>query len=355
MYGFSVFLNETLSEATFSYMEKMMESGFRGIFTSIHIPEDDHNKYGDGLQKLGHFAKERQLELMVDISGSALQRLGFSFENVAPLQEMGLTGIRMDYGIPAEVIAQVSRKMNVALNASTITEQDLQELHHYDADFSRMEAWHNYYPRPETGLGKKSFRQQNEWLKNADFTVMAFVPGDGKRRGPLYNGLPTLEKHRDSHPLAAALELGRDCGVDKVYVGDPDLQVRTRRQFALYEKEKKLLFYARPYSEGDHADGIAGTHTNRFDAARDVIRSADSRLQSVTPVPGKHTVKRKCGSITLDNEKYGRYAGEVQITKRSLPADDRVNVVGSVRKEDLSLLAWCGAGQPFQIEWLEGE
>ena len=26
--------------------------------------------------------------------------------------------------------------------------------------------------------------------------MMAFIPGDAEKRGPLYEGLPTLEKHR---------------------------------------------------------------------------------------------------------------------------------------------------------------
>ena len=30
----------------------------------------------------------------------------------------------------------------------------------------------------------------------------------------------------------------------------------------------------------------------------------------------------------MDNDRYGRYRGEVQITLSDLPADERVNVVG---------------------------
>ena len=33
MFGFSIFLNEELSEATFDYMEAMKNAGFTGIFT----------------------------------------------------------------------------------------------------------------------------------------------------------------------------------------------------------------------------------------------------------------------------------------------------------------------------------
>src|SRR5699024_11291014 len=76
-----------------------------------------------------------------------------------------------------------------------------------DLDFTSIEAWHNYYPRPETGLDKLEFINMNKWLKEKGITVMAFVPGEGDLRGPLFEGLPTLEDHRYKHSLGSALEL----------------------------------------------------------------------------------------------------------------------------------------------------
>ena len=46
------------------------------------------------------------------------------------------------------------------------------------------------------------------------------------------------------------------------------------------------------------------------------------------------------GSITLDNDGYGRYSGEVQLVRSDLPADSRVNVVGQVEMPWI-LLADC--------------
>ena len=50
------------------------------------------------------------------------------------------------------------------------------------------------------------------------------------------------------------------------------------------------------------------------------------------------------GSITLDNEKYLRYMGEIQLTKYDLPADEKVNVVAKVIKEELPLINQIKAG-----------
>lgn len=355
MFGFSVFLNEDMTREKEVYMKHMLQSGFEGIFTSIHIPEDDDNKYLERLQKLGFFAKKHGIELVIDISGTALEKLGITFSDLNPLKEMGITAIRMDYGISMENVALVSRAMGVALNASTLTEEDFALLKEYDANFENMEAWHNYYPRPETGLGKRAFHAQNKKLKAAGFRVMAFVPGDGQQRGPLFDGLPTLEKHRSANPLAAALELTTECCCDKVYIGDPGLSQPSREQFSYYLNEGGILFHA--FQNTDNKTPLSelfySKHTNRLDAARDVIRSAEARLIKKTTIKPDQTTARVKGSITIDNDQYGRYEGEMQLTKVDLPADLRVNVIGRVQPKDMELLAYCKAGQTFKVEWEE--
>ncbi|MGQ0515031.1 phospho-sugar glycosidase domain-containing protein, partial [Bacillus sp. D-CC] len=61
------------------------------------------------------------------------------------------------------------------------------------------------------------------------------------------------------------------------------------------------------------------------------------------------SIVRKKGSITIDNELYGRYAGEMQVATHDLLVDEKVNVVGMVVEEDVSLLPYIGAGKMFQI------
>ena len=55
------------------------------------------------------------------------------------------------------------------------------------------------------------------------------------------------------------------------------------------------------------------------------------------------------GAVTLDNEQYGRYAGEVEICLRDLPADGRVDLLGRVAPEARFLLPLIGPGQKIQF------
>lgn len=348
MKGFSVFLGEEPDEIFEHRLTAMLEGGFDRVFTSLHIPEEDSSRYKARLSRLGAWTKKHDVSLYADISEDALEKMALTFQNTDVLKELGLTGLRMDYGIDTSLIAKVSQSMKVALNASTLTKETLDELKACGAKIDHLIAWHNYYPRPETGLGKKSFIAKNEWLKKEGFHIAAFVPGDGELRGPLFEQLPTLEKHRGSHPLADMIELHTECSVDDVYVGDPALDEKTMSQFKVFEQEQRLLLFAENIRSS--AGRIEGMHTNRPDGARDVFRSSQGRLENTDIILPENAVERPKGSITLDNELYGRYQGELQITLKDLPKNEKVNVVGSIRKKDLPLLDRIRSGQEVLIE-----
>lgn len=349
MIGFSIFLGEDPSPSTYDYMKRMKAANFNGIFTSLHIPEDDSSQYLKRIHALGQKAKELELALMVDISAKALEAIGVKIEeNVSPLKEMGITGIRMDYGISMATIAAVSKVMTVGLNASTLTPEEVSELESHQADFSQMELWHNYYPRPETGLAKESFVERNKWLQSQGLKVIAFVPGDERLRGPLFEHLPTLEKHRQLSPLAGALELIRECQVDEVYIGDERLSQTTMTQFNRYFQDQVVSIQVMPLTPHYHSLFI-GCHTNRVDDARDVVRSQEARFKELPQIKQESCLKREKGSVTLDNQLYGRYMGELQVTKKELPADSRVNVVAKVCSAHLDLVDWIQPGQQYEF------
>src|SRR5699024_1559635 len=219
--GISIYLGNKKVADQETYMRKMRESGFRSIFTSLHIPEDDSSNYEEQLKELGKLALKLEMELMADISPTSLKALGFGWSNAEQLLNWGLTGLRIDYGVPETTIIELSHKMKIALNASTLTEETLERIKENGLNTDAVEAWHNFYPRPET--------------------VMAFVPGDGELRGPLYQTLPTLEKHRNVSPFAGFMELGKRAYVDKILIGDIEVGKATLNQFNAHQDDEILL------------------------------------------------------------------------------------------------------------------
>nr|TVV05715.1 DUF871 domain-containing protein [Lactobacillus jensenii] len=342
MLGFSINLGEPLTAQTHNYILKMRNVGFKGIFTSLQAPEQDSDQVLKGLTELKKWCHDLGLELVGDISKAGMKKLGLEAD-LTSLKSLGLTGVRIDAGFDNDEIAKISKEFRVALNASTISEEDVISLRENQADFDHLEAWHNYYPRPNTGLDREWMIERNKWLKSYGFKVMAFAPGDGIKRAPIFESLPTLEEHRNVSSFFASLALFK-MGLDYVFIGDCDLSNESFDQFSEYLNKKAILLHL---TENNNITEQLVKHSwhQRADLSRDVIRLEEGRSRQIFSQAKLQAGKRSKGIITSDNEQYLRYEGELEIAKKDLPEDKRVNIVGKVADFDLPLLDIIGSNQ----------
>lgn len=349
MLGFSVYLSADVTEEVKQQITLYRTSGFHGVFTSLNLPEDDPDVLLDRLGELGAKCQDAGLDLTVDVSQKALERLNLSLAHLAEITELGVTRLRIDDGLEMKQVAELSHQIPLALNASTLSVTDVDELRENHADFSQIEAWHNFYPRKNTGLDETWFRRRNAWLQSQGFQVTAFAPGN-EMRGPVYAGLPTLESGRNQHPLAAAINLLR-LNTTNVYIGDAGVHLSTLIQFVNYFDEQIVMLNVQ--ANGDVPKYLFSNRLwhQRPDVARDVVRIQEARAVQRPAIYPAETGVRERGAITLDNQDAGRYEGELELVKRELPADKTVNVIGHVIKADLDLLDVCGAGQAIQLAW----
>ena len=341
MLGFSIYLNRDLTADDYNYLLAMRNAGLTTIFTSLHIPEDDPKIVVRRLTELTKWCKNLETAVIADVSESGMARLGLSLENEEQIESLGLTGLRIDDGVSPATISKLSQKMPIALNASTVNEDDLTALREHGANFENLQAWHNFYPRPETGLDSNWLKEKNDWLHHMNLETMAFVAGDAVLRSPIHAGLPTLEKQRGENPLAAMLELKR-LACDHVFIGDASLSPQMIDSFKNYTKKQIITLRI----DENLPELFNSEWHNRPDVARDVVRLTEGRSRQLFDVaPQKNPGTRSKGTITCDNKLYLRYQGELQITKRDLPADEKVNVLGHVVADDLPLLNQIDAGQ----------
>ena len=346
MIGFSCYLNDSATEQQAAYLKQMQQAGFTGVFTSLQLSEAKPEIIRQRLDQLVANCHQLGLTIMADVSAASLQRLGIAQHDGKAIQALGLDGLRIDDGIDMTTVAALSHTMAIALNASTLSACMIDQLANAKANLRHIEAWHNFYPRPETGLDPAWFAQKNKWLHALGFKTMAFISGDAQQRGPLFAGLPTLEAHRGLLPLAAYLEL-RQLAIDHVYVGDPQLSPRSIAAFQAYVHDQVLLIQV----QTDDERLLHLTWHSRPDIAQKVVRLAEARLEHIfaTPQPAQ-TDPRPRGSITLDNSAYGCYAGELQLTRCDLPADPRVNVIGKIEPSNLPLLDQIGPHQAIRFK-----
>lgn len=345
-------LNQSL-DSVCNYLKLGRHYGYTRLFTSLHIPEADAKTLLSDFQTFMTVAANLGYSITADISPQAFTLLGASMADLSPLRKLGLSALRLDYGFSPEQIAAITQTsgLHIELNASTVTPTILQQIHAAKADLTKIRACHNYYPRPETGLSFSLFAERSALFGDYNIPVLAFIPSRNCPRGPIFAGLPTLEKHRSITPQLAAKELLACQLVDGILFGDPlatedelasvaalqssCIELQVTAQPDLPEMERKILF---------------APHTNRTDPGECVIRSQEARNLCTNIIPARPILPRQVGAITIDNQDYLRYMGEMQIIRSPLAADGRTNVVAHVIPEEVFLLSYIKPGGSFRLK-----
>jgi hypothetical protein len=285
--------------------------------------------------------------LAVDCSPRALGSVGIS-----TLVNMGVSALRLDYGFSRADIEDMLRMrlpLSLVLNASMIsTEHWIRTL-----PTDRVEFWHNFYPRPETGLTTDFVSASSRHLKGLGFRVGAFLPNLASPRIPLGYGLPTVERHRQLSPVLGAAELlTLDC-LDIILLGDPCKDTKTIGRLRSMIEDDLMIFRMTTNTmlRVERECTFGATHVTRPDQGEHVIRSATSRQMAAMgqKIPSHHCVNRPRYSVTVDNEGYGRYSGELQITLQDLAPDPKVNVIGRIISDDWPLVALMRPGSKFRL------
>lgn len=345
--GISLYFNEGI-EQNERTIERAHAAGVTLAFTSLHIPEETGGVYADTARHLLTCCQDAGIDLMVDVSPVTLDKLGCT--RIEDLLELGITTVRLDFGFNARETVELSRSFRIVFNASTISAEDIRAWQAAGADFTRFAACHNFYPKRYTALSIDEVRRINQRLTNLGFTTMGFVPGDGKLRGPLFEGLPTVEEHRDQKERVALnmLELSVAGETDVVLVGDPGLTDKSWDALSCLSAGYLPL---RAEIREPYTYLYGQTHHDRPDSSAYVFRSPESRttLAPATPFEPDAPAARPCGTIAISNAAYGRYAGEMEISRVDLPADARMNIAGAVIEADRAFLPYLVRGMGIKL------
>ena len=313
------------------------------VFLSLHISEEFGDDYCRRAEEICHQLADRGFRIIADVSVKTLQQFGCD-DMVALANKLKLWALRIDYGFSKAEILSMAQRMPLVLNASTTTAENAKEI---AAGGGRILAMHNFYPRPETGLDEEFLLESTGALQAAGLEVFAFIPGDTLKRGPLFEGLPTLEAHRHVLPSAAFVDLTQRFGLDGIFLGDPGISETEAKRIQRYCKDGIISLPVQLDTAYEHL--YDQVFTCRADSPKWLIRLAESRTYSCQGelVQPANCLQRKRGSITIDNCQYGRYSGEMMVIRQDLPADPKVNVIGTVAENAYLLMDNIRRGQKF--------
>ncbi len=333
-------------EENLSLIETAAEMGFKRLFTSAQIPEaTDNETFQEDLADILTTATLNGFEIILDVNAENFSEYNFD----------GIT-LRLDDGFDAEQVAEISHSRKIMLNASTVTEDFLNDLLGKGANFDNISALHNFYPHPCTGLDTYFFSNQNLILHDFGISVGAFIPSkDGKRRLPLREGLPTLEDCRNFSTDLSARFLAA-LGTDFIIIGDGQPTREELQALAAIQSDEVILHAQLLSNNLTTAEILCKHFTRRADVAKSVIRAAEGRryLKEVGGnIPSDNLpIERSFGDITVDNDGFGRYAGEVQIVQDILPADERVNIAAHILEEEIFLMGYIKPRQKFSFKFV---
>lgn len=336
--GISLYLSAPLEENE-RIVDRAAAAGASYAFTSFQIPEEVGADFRHALDRLFEKLDAAGISLIADVGPDTCDMLGI--DGIGSLSALGVTHIRLDDGFTPQDAVDLSRCFHIVFNASTITRDEIMEWKRLGADLSKFTACHNFYPKRNTGLSIDDVRATDAMLAAFGFEIMGFVPTDDRSlsRGPLFEGLPTVEIHRDRFDLAVnMLEMAQVAGCDIVLVGDPDVSDAGWSQIGQISQG---FIDLRCTVDAGYEYLYGQVHHDRPDSSATIFRSQESR-RALRPahiaVDGLSGLGRPTGSIAVSNEGYARYEGELEISRVDLPGDGRMNVVGMVDDRDLRLL-----------------
>lgn len=363
-------LNKTKHSFVFSWKDSVQELASlpstyvkdKFCFISLHWAEEAKNfskqEYQAQTKQMCLALASLGLKVVADVSCHTLSY--FSYKSLHQLAvDLKLFALRPDYGISEKEIIGLAKEMPLCLNASTITKNFLQillEQASQEKPFANIFALHNFYPRPETALDAEYFQEKNKILQKANIPVWAFIglPQNSKNlRSPIFAGLPTLEEHRNISCYAAYVDMRLAHAIDGVLLGDYVFDKQTLEKISRFEQED-IIELTVSFDESFGSDWhflYNKTFTIREDSPKFLKRIKESReyANEGKKVLSKNCFVRQIGSITIDNENYARYSGEMQILLKDFPADSRVNVIGKIDEQEKILLQHITNGKQIRI------
>lgn len=340
-------------EENLSLMENAAKHGFSRLILALLLPYANRRQAKADLSLLLKKARQLGLEVIAALTPEVMEVLHISHLQFSAFQFLGINTLYLhDFAI--EDIAELSRNPHhicIQFNASRLTPQDIQKLIREKPNLAQLDALHNCYPRAGSGMSEENLIRKTVLLHRAGISVGAFLPSQGRKRGPFHEGLPSLEMHRH---LSADLA-GRHyaaIGMDSIFLGD---SLPTEQEISDLSSltPREILLRAKCCTSQPAAKALLRhRYTAHFDEARDAVRAIEGMRylrESQEPILPEHTIERHIGDVTIDNIDCPGYMGELQIIKRSSPASPRTNVAASILEEEAFLINYIMPGRKFRL------
>ncbi len=359
MLGISIYPYKEKTDETLGYIELASKYNFKRVFTNLLMIE--HGKEEEVLESLKisiNHARKCGMEVILDLNPAVFEQLNISYHDLTFFKEMGATGVRLDStfdGLVESLITFDDSQLDLEINISNDTYY-LENVISYQPNMKRIIGCHNFYPQRFTGLDYDYFIKCSKKYKKMGLRTAAFVNSHSASHGPhIYtDGLCTLEQHRDlpieiqaKHLIATGLI--DDIIVANAYASEEELMLLSRLRDDQIEID---ITFSSGATQLEKEIILDNQHFNRGDINSYSIRSTFIKLKYQDRSIPEHNVKEKVefGDITLGNDSFGQYKGEVNIVKKRMPnAAHEKNVIARITEDNQFLIDYIKPWTKFRF------
>ena len=345
--GISVFPEHTTKEKAYAYMRRAGELGYKRVFTCFLSVTESKEETVKNFKEFCDVAHEAGMIVAADTNPEVFGKLGATPYDLSVFKEIGLDIIRLDghFGETEDIaITHNPYGIMIEYNASgTIAIENMIEC---GADAENMCFCSNFYPQRHTGMGLERYTELASRYRKAGMRLASFVTSQEKDTfgpWPVYDGLPTLEMHRDL-PVDLqlrhhnAINLAQDILIGNCFASDEELKALAETDLTkinmkidlepdLSDTERDVIFWDR--------------HAQRDDCNDMIIRSTWTRVvykgRPVPPRKRKDPVVHR-GDVLVVNDNLEHYRGELWLIKKDMEVSDQYNLVGHLKENEDILL-----------------
>ncbi|WHQ37455.1 MupG family TIM beta-alpha barrel fold protein [Spiroplasma sp. SV19] len=332
MLGISIYTNQGITvEKNKEYLQKAAQAGFKTVFYSGHYFEKDHSTAD--LKVLIKYARDLGLYTILDIS-----KTYFSYDLV---NDYAPDALRLDFGFSTSEVFDLidNLKCDIHLNGSDNRLKDLLEIIQKRGS-QRLAISYNFYPKPYTGMDISEFIVRTKAFQEYGLPIFTFLAALEYPRGPLFQGLPTIEKFRQMAPYLQ-LQWYRHFGVENCIISDTMISDSDLKFLVEINNSPELTIRLDYNNLPEQIIALLKNKVYhiRNDANSQVLRFVESRgLNSnnanIKPWNNQHLMVPRY-SLLIDNYLYPRYNGEIYLTKRKLLLNGKTNFITNLKKEGI--------------------
>ena len=356
--GISVYPEHTTKEKAYAYMRLAGSLGYKRVFTCFLSVTESREETIKSFKEFCDVAHEAGMLVSADTNPGVFEKMGATPYDLSVFKEIGLDIIRLDghFG-ETEDIAITHNPYGIMIEYNASGTIGLENMLRCGADADNMCFCSNFFPQRHTGMGLDRYIELTGRYKAAGMRIASFVSSQEENTfgpWPVYDGLPTLEMHRDLPiDLQArhlhAINLCQDILIGNCFASEEELNALAETDFSkinvrmnpvegLTDTEKEIIAWTK--------------HQHRDDCNDLIIRSSWPRVvfkgRSI-PVRAREDEYAHRGDVLIVNDNLEHYRGELWIALKDIKLSDQYNLVGRIPEEEQILLDWIKPRFAFGI------